>query len=105
MALLIQELDLMFSKNGLSLATYNLRPSITSSSITRNKLIIEELSYDRITLQEQANKMYQTLNNKQRRIYDSIMTNIQNNTIFLYFVSGISAPYIQCMKIYTFLNI
>lgn len=48
---LMKELDHLFSSNGLSLASYNL-PNMTSilSDAGANRLILEEMSYDKAAL-------------------------------------------------------
>ncbi|XP_062202568.1 uncharacterized protein LOC133904932 [Phragmites australis] len=87
--LVIQELDAMFSRNGLSLSSYNfLIPYDAARGTSINRLLIEELSYNRAALEQEAYQMYSLLNKEQQHIFDTIITSIHNRTQCLYFVSG-----------------
>ncbi|XP_062187909.1 uncharacterized protein LOC133891208 [Phragmites australis] len=87
--LLFQELDSTFSNNGLSLSAYNLMiPTNITSTPSTNRLIIEELSYDRAALQAEADHMYSILNEEQKQIFHTIITDIDKGRKTMYFVSG-----------------
>ena len=88
-AMLYQELDLIFGKNGLSLLSYNLPiPTDTPTATSTNKLLMEELSYDRVALQADSNHMCSLLNEEQQHIFLEVMRSINEEKHFLYFVSG-----------------
>ena len=88
-AMLYQELDLIFGKNGLSLLSYNLPiPTDTPTATSTNKLLMEELSYDRVALQADSNHMCSLLNEEQQHIFLEVMRSINEEKHFVYFVSG-----------------
>ena len=53
-----------------------------------NRLILEELSYDRTALLKQSAEMSAFLNADQRAIYDYVIQSVYTKQSFLYFVSG-----------------
>ncbi|XP_062224612.1 uncharacterized protein LOC133923203 [Phragmites australis] len=86
---LMKELTHMFSNNGLSIASYDLpTPTDNPSNSDGNRLILEELIYDRIKLHREAKEMSAALNSDQRIIYDNVIHSISQNELFVYFVSG-----------------
>ncbi|XP_066308323.1 uncharacterized protein [Miscanthus floridulus] len=86
---LIKRLDHMFSNNGLSIASYNLpAPILPPGDSGTNRLILEELSYDRTALLKQSAEMSALLNADQRAIYNSVIQSVYKKQSFLYFVSG-----------------
>ena len=86
---LIKKLDHMFSNNGLSIASYNLlAPILPPGDSGTNRLILEELSYDRTALLKQSAEMSALLNADQRAIYDYVIQSVYTKQSFLYFVSG-----------------
>ena len=86
---LIKELSQMFSNNGLSIASYDLPvPTNNSNSSDGNRLILEEMSYDRVKLRHESEEFSTALNSDQKIIYDTVIHAISRNESFLYFVSG-----------------
>lgn len=72
---LLTELSVLFSKNGLSLDTYNLSPTILpNSSLSSNRLISEELSYDLSILRAQSISLFNNLNSDQLSIYNTMLS-------------------------------
>lgn len=70
--LLIEELEDIFSKNGVKINNFNLpKKSITYTSDTTNKLIQEEINYDIDYLEQEANKLYLQLNKGQKKCFSS----------------------------------
>ncbi|CAN6313029.1 unnamed protein product [Urochloa humidicola] len=63
-------------------------PIDTGTTSSTNRLIMEELSYDRAVLQEEADHMYSMLNEEQQHIFQTIITSISENKRSLYFISG-----------------
>ena len=86
---LLKELSSMFSNNGLSISSYDLP---TSSEIAHdessNRLILEELSYDRSALAVEAASIALALNGDQRSIYDSVISSVCKRHSFVYFIAG-----------------
>jgi len=67
----------MFSNNGLSISSYDLPPpSDLAHDEGSNRLIMEELSYDRIALAAEAASMALALNSDQWAIYDIVLHNV-----------------------------
>ncbi|KAJ1272622.1 hypothetical protein BS78_06G217300 [Paspalum vaginatum] len=86
---LMKDLDQMFSNNGLSIASYNLPvPDLPRSDASVNRLILDELSYDRTTLLADATRMAAALNSEQRSIYDCVIQSITARRSFLFFITG-----------------
>jgi len=71
---LMHELADLFSNNGLSITSYDL-PILPSSAatVTANRLILEEMAYDRTALLADSLKMSAELNSDQRIIYDTVV--------------------------------
>ena len=53
-----------------------------------NRLITEEMCYDKPTLLHDSVKMAASLNSDQRFIYDSVIDAVSKHESFVYFVSG-----------------
>jgi alpha-galactosidase/6-phospho-beta-glucosidase family protein len=85
--LLIEELDDIFSKNGVNINNFNLpQKSKQYTSDRSNQLIEQEINYDIDSLQEEANKLYLQLNNRQKEAYHQIIDSILNNKPNFFFV-------------------
>jgi hypothetical protein len=88
--ILLQELEEIFSRNGISMyKNYNLpqRSSQYKMDIN-NQLIQEELSYDCANLEVESNKLYQQLNNEQRAAFHTIINSVMNKEQNIFFVIG-----------------
>lgn len=86
---LLRELGSLFASNGLSLESYDL--PITPDgyeAATVNRLITEELCYDRLHLESQSTLMYESLNSDQRFVYDKVVHSVSYGQPCFYFVSG-----------------
>jgi hypothetical protein len=78
--LLIEELEDIFSKNGVNINNFNLpKKSITYTSDTKNKIIEEEMNYDIDYLEKEANKLYLQLNKRQKDAFQRIIDIVLNN--------------------------
>lgn len=88
-AALMKELAHMFCNNGLSIATYDL-PQIDNAlaDASGNRLILEELSYDKTQLAIDSANMQMQLNQEQRHIYNLVIEAIHSRQSFAYFISG-----------------
>ena len=53
-----------------------------------NRLITEEMCYDKPALLHDSVKMAASLNSDQRFIYDSVIDTVSKHESFVYFVSG-----------------
>ncbi|WJX61982.1 DNA helicase [Trifolium repens] len=53
-----------------------------------NRLIFDELNYDRRSLVDEHRKLMSTMTNEQRRIYDRIMKKVEENRQGLFFLYG-----------------
>ena len=86
---LLTELSSMFSNNGLSIASYDMPPSSElSHEQGSNRLILEELSYDRIALAAEAISMSSALNSDQQAVYAVVIRSVCQRQPFVYFVAG-----------------
>nr|XP_051226821.1 uncharacterized protein LOC127344561 [Lolium perenne] len=88
-AQLLQELSIMFGSNGYSLASFNISTdSLLSGRLLDNRLVIEEMQYDKNNLRTMASSLYQKLNREQLGIYDQVMSAATGSTGKVFFVSG-----------------
>lgn len=87
--LLLKDLASLFSNNGLSLSLYDLPilPDRYETSLG-NRLIVEELCYDRLQLEAQSMSMCESLNSEQSLIYDRVMHYVSYGRPCFYFVSS-----------------
>lgn len=86
---LMKELAHMFCNNGLSISAYDLpHSSVAVADAGGNRLILEELSYDREQLANESAHMHTALNAQQRQIYDHVIEAVYRQQPFAYFVSG-----------------
>jgi len=86
---LLEQLEEIFAKNGISMYTYNLPHKTTQYRIDENKkLIEEELNYDYCKLEEESNKLYYQLNNDQRNAFHSIVNSVLNKEPNIFFNIG-----------------
>ena len=87
--LLLQELEEIFSKNGIYMYNYNLPQKSAQYELdVNNQLIQEELSYDCSKLEIESNKLYEQLNNDQRTAFHSIINSVLNKEPNIFFVTG-----------------
>jgi len=87
--LLLDELEHIFSKNGINMYNYNLPQKSTQYTLdTNNQLIQEELNYDCNKLEEESNIMYSQLNVDQRNSFHDIINSVMNKQPNLFFVIG-----------------
>ncbi|KAK9698409.1 hypothetical protein RND81_08G102300 [Saponaria officinalis] len=86
----LMEIEKLLQKNGSSLQKF---PSIIAPSEifirdSGNRLLAEELSYDKKELAEEYSKLLPSLTDEQRRSYDIIMTVVQKDQGGLFFIYG-----------------
>jgi hypothetical protein len=86
---LLDEMSSMFSKNGSSLAAFNItHRAMPPKKECVNKLLAEEMMYDKTVLHMESQAMQAQLNNDQRAIYNEIVEAINTGAGGVYFVSG-----------------
>jgi hypothetical protein len=86
---LLQELSVMFARNGYSLSSFNISTdSILGARIIGNRLILEEMQYDKNALRATAFSLHEKLNEDQLSIYKQIMSTATGPTGEVFFVSG-----------------
>ncbi|XP_039822604.1 uncharacterized protein LOC120684800 [Panicum virgatum] len=86
---LLRELSSMFSNNGLSMSSYDLPPpSDLTHDEGSNRLVLEELSYDRTALAAEATAMSLALNSEQRAIYDTWVLDVGEGKVSVHRKEG-----------------
>ncbi|KAM0826657.1 hypothetical protein ACQ4PT_068727 [Festuca glaucescens] len=87
--MVLEELHILFARNGSSPASYSLPPLVHDSSTGfSNRLIDDEMSYDITGLLAQAPLLKAKLNHDQRHAFNSIVDSVTGATPAFYFVSG-----------------
>ncbi|XP_020080111.1 uncharacterized protein LOC109703807 [Ananas comosus] len=83
------ELEVIFNKNGSSLTQYNLPiPNRLIVDGLNNKLLAEELDYNRTELLQEYSELFDGLNSEQKIIYDAVLHSVYQNIGDLIFVYG-----------------
>lgn len=84
------EIERLLESNIKSLSDYPTMPNpdISLQSESHNKLIYDELNYDRATLAIEHNHLLSQMTSEQRRIYDRIMGSVDNNRGGMFFMHG-----------------
>ncbi|XP_028768731.1 uncharacterized protein LOC114726322 [Neltuma alba] len=86
----LKEIEVLLQQNGKSLLDFPSLP-YPPSSLTidvRNHLILQELNYDRVALQGEAERLTATLNEEQRSIFNTVMSSLNASTGACFFVYG-----------------
>ncbi|XP_038701878.1 uncharacterized protein LOC119998611 [Tripterygium wilfordii] len=86
----LHEVDQILKKNGKSLSDFDGMPIPKQNLATdlSNRLVCEELNYDRDSLGKKFAKLYSSLNIEQVEAYDAIMESVDNKTGKTFFLSG-----------------
>ncbi|CAJ2631977.1 unnamed protein product [Trifolium pratense] len=86
----LSEIEKLLQSNHKSLSDFPTMPQPDLSMITarENRLIYDELNYDRHSLVEEYTRLMSTMTSEQRRIYDKIMTRVTENKPGLFFLYG-----------------
>nr|KAJ0218058.1 hypothetical protein LSAT_V11C300102480 [Lactuca sativa] len=63
-------------------------PSVDVTGVLRNRLLLEEMSYDKERLRKQHSDLLPKLNRHQRLVYNNVVSSIENNKQVLIFVYG-----------------
>lgn len=75
------EIEKLFNDVGKSLKDFSTMPYPDDSfmQLLQNRLITEELNYDRIQMLEQHENLHQNLNEDQLHVYNSVLDSVENN--------------------------
>ncbi|XP_054797484.1 uncharacterized protein LOC129302583 [Prosopis cineraria] len=86
----LQQIDALLKKNGKTLHDFPSLPlpEATSTIDLTNHLILQELNYDRHTLQLQADTLIKALNTEQRNIFDHVISSLSSTSGGFFFVYG-----------------
>jgi hypothetical protein len=78
------------NKNARSLREFGTMPYLNTLLLSQsnNRLLQEELDYDRIFLVEEHSKLFSDLNYEQRKIYDAVIRSVTENKGGVLFVYG-----------------
>ncbi|MCH86130.1 helicase-like protein, partial [Trifolium medium] len=84
------EIESLLQTNGKSLSNYPDMPRPDAGLLPEgiNRLIIDELNYDRQSLAEEHRTLMSTMTDEQRRVYDKIMARIEQKRSGLFFLYG-----------------
>ncbi|XP_031116687.1 uncharacterized protein LOC116020348 [Ipomoea triloba] len=63
-------------------------PRVASTRLNGNRLLFEELSYDRVVLADESDRFVSQLTEEQRGVYDTIIGDVSSNKGGLFFVYG-----------------
>jgi hypothetical protein len=86
----LAEIEFLLQSNNRSLKDYPDMPRPDEGLVPDrgNRLIYDELNYDRQTLAEEHLRLMSTMTSEQRRVYDKIMTRIEEQKPGLFFLYG-----------------
>ncbi|XP_035837612.1 uncharacterized protein LOC110893035 [Helianthus annuus] len=84
------ELNELLEKNGKSLSDFTDMPQPDTSLLDKmdNRLIREELSYNKKKITDEHDRLYASLNTKQTAIYDTVIESVTTRKGGFYFVYG-----------------
>jgi Cdc6-like AAA superfamily ATPase len=84
------DIERLLNKNARSLREFETMPypNTLLLSQSNNRLLQEELDYDRILLADEHMKLLSDLNYEQRKIYDAVIGSVTENKGGVYFVYG-----------------
>ncbi|CAH9121125.1 unnamed protein product [Cuscuta epithymum] len=88
--LTLAEIDKLLRRNGKSLRDFPTMPQPDPSllSESQNRLLFDELNYDRTALAAEHIQLMSTMTSEQRHIYDTIMQGVEADTGGLFFLYG-----------------
>ncbi|XP_076905356.1 uncharacterized protein LOC143561097 [Bidens hawaiensis] len=84
------EIEKYLLRNNSSLRRFQTMPYPDHDSIasSNNRLIVDELSYDTITLQNESHNLISSLTDEQRKVFDEIMNAVEANKGGVFFLYG-----------------
>jgi hypothetical protein len=85
----LAEIEQLLSRNGINITKYNLPERTTSPKIIgTNHFIEEELNYDTIKLEYEANILYNQLNTDQKEAFHKVIDSILRHEPNIFFIAG-----------------
>ncbi|XP_061343010.1 uncharacterized protein LOC133289157 [Gastrolobium bilobum] len=95
----LAEIDKVLQSNGKCLSDYPSMPSIMGESLLdmQNRLVMDELLYDRFSLKEEHDRLLNSLTDEQRVVYDKIISAVsagKGGFFFLYGFGGTGKTFI-----------
>lgn len=84
------EIEHLMQSSGKTLKNYDGMPLPVGSRIfdEQNRLVLEELQYDRFEMSDKLRKYMSTINADQKKVFDTIMNAVSENNGSIYFVYG-----------------
>lgn len=86
----LAEIELSLQGHGKSIENYPKMPQPDRSLVPEidNKLIHEELNYNRPVLKQEHHKLMSTMTTEQRKVYDTVMKRVDEKKPGLFFLYG-----------------
>jgi hypothetical protein len=86
----LSDIETLLQSSNKSVSDFPTMPQPDMSLITdrQNRLIYDELNYDRQSLAEEYTQLMSTMTSEQRKIFDKIMTRVTENKPGLFFLHG-----------------
>lgn len=86
----LSDIETLLQSSSKSISDFPTMPQPDMSLITerQNRLIYDELNYDRQSLAKEYTQLMSTMTSEQRKIYDKIMTRVIENKPGLFFLHG-----------------
>ncbi|XP_061342199.1 uncharacterized protein LOC133288457 [Gastrolobium bilobum] len=86
----LAEIDKVLQSNGKCLSDYPSMPCITGASLLdmHNRLVLDELLYDRLFLVEEHKRLMSSLTDEQKVVYDKIISAVSVGTGGFFFLYG-----------------
>ncbi|XP_061338511.1 uncharacterized protein LOC133285308 [Gastrolobium bilobum] len=86
----LEEIDKVLQSNGKCLSDYPSMPRINSETLLdmQNRLVLDELMYDRFALEEEHKRLINSLTDEQKTVYDKIISAVTAGNRGLFFLYG-----------------
>ncbi|XP_061373673.1 uncharacterized protein LOC133316000, partial [Gastrolobium bilobum] len=86
----LEEIDKVLQSNGKCLSDYPSMPRINSETLLdmQNRLVLDELMYDRFALEEEHKRLINSLTDEQKAVYDKIVSAVTAGNGGLFFLYG-----------------
>lgn len=86
----LAEIDIILQTHNKRLSDYNTMPEFhhESTAAQQNRLIYDELNYDRVSLAAEFLQLLSTMTTEQRAIFDKVVDRVQSHKPGLFFISG-----------------
>ncbi|XP_061367498.1 uncharacterized protein LOC133310564 [Gastrolobium bilobum] len=86
----LEEIDKVLQSNGKCLSDYPSMPRINRETLLdmQNRLVLDELMYDRFALEEEHKRLINSLTDEQKAVYDKIVSAVTAGNGGLFFLYG-----------------